>query len=79
MTRSISPPSRYWVVQKDGTAVQRHETVADDLDTISYEIPESCDAVALSAAELRRAVPDHSVLSDHEKRVLGLSASRPGP
>jgi hypothetical protein len=72
MTRSISPPSRYWVVQKNGTAVQRHETVAEDLDTISYEIPESCEAVALSAAELRRAVPDQSVLSERERGVLGL-------
>jgi hypothetical protein len=72
MTRSISPPSRYWVVQKDGTAVQRHETVADDLDVITYKIPDSCEAVGLSAGELSRAVPDPSVLSDRERDVLGL-------
>lgn len=72
MTKSIAPPSRYWAVQKDGTTVQRHETVADRLECISYVIPESCDTAPMSESALSRTPAKTGVLTDHEKGVLGL-------
>jgi hypothetical protein len=76
MTKSIAPPSRYWAVQKDGTTVQRHETVADRLGCISYVIPESCDTAQMSESALSQTPAETSVLTDHEKGVLGLPADR---
>jgi hypothetical protein len=72
MTKSISPPSRYWAIQKEGLTVQRHETVAEHLASISYVIPESCDTTSMSEAALDQTPPDTSVLNPHEKGVLGL-------
>ncbi len=72
MTRPIAPPSRYWVIQKEGRTVQRHETVAEHLGSVTVVIPESCDTESLSESELRDATPETALLDDHEKDVLGL-------
>lgn len=70
MTKSIAPPSRYWVVQKDGTTVQRHETVAENIESITYVIPDSCTAVSMPEPALRHETSDRSILSDREASVL---------
>lgn len=72
MSKSVAPPSRYWAVQKDGTTVQRHVSVADRLGSLTYTIPESCSTAQLSRQELGRTTTEPSVLDDDEKVVLGL-------
>ena len=71
MVKSIAPPSRYWAVQKQGMTVQRHETVAEEIGSLTFVIPDSCDTEPMSEPELRQATPETSVLSDREKAVLG--------
>jgi hypothetical protein len=72
VTKSIAPPSRYWAIQKNGTTVQRHETVAEDLESISYVIPDSCDTTPMSESELSQATPETGLLDEREKRILGM-------
>lgn len=72
MTKSVAPPARYWAIQKDGASVQKHETVAERLESISYVIPESCDTAQMSKEELRQTSRQTSVLTDKEKQILGI-------
>jgi hypothetical protein len=72
MTKSIAPPSRYWAVQKQGVTVQRHETVVDDLNSVTFVIPNSCDTEQMSESELRQATQETSILSDRERAILGV-------
>lgn len=72
MTKSIAPPSRYWAVQKQGLTVQKHETVAEHLGSVTFVIPNSCDTEQLSESELRQATKETSILSDREKAILGV-------
>ena len=71
MVKSIAPPSRYWAVQKQGITVQKHETVAEDIRSLTFVIPDSCDTEPMSESGLRQATPETSILSDREKAVLG--------
>lgn len=72
MSKTITPPSRYWAVQKQGTTVQRHETVAEDLGSVTFVIPQSCDTAPMSESELSQATPETGILNDSEKAILGV-------
>jgi hypothetical protein len=72
MSKPIAPPSRYWAVQKEGTTVQRHETVAEKLGSLTFVIPDSCHAEQMSERELRQETPETDILSDVEKAILGV-------
>jgi hypothetical protein len=72
MSKSIAPPSRYWAVQKQGRTVQRHETVAENLGSITFVIPDSCYAEQMSEWELRQATQETGILSDVERAILGV-------
>jgi hypothetical protein len=72
MAKAVSPPSRYWAVQKAERIVQRHETVADDLESLTFVIPESCDTEPMSKSEFSQVSKDTSILSNREKGVLGI-------
>lgn len=72
MVESIAPPARYWAVQKQGVTVQKHETVAEDIGSLTFVIPDSCDTEPMSESELRQATLNTSILSERESAVLGL-------
>lgn len=72
MSKPIAPPSQYWAIQKQGVTVQRHETVAEHLGSITYAIPESCDTAPMSESELSQATPETDVLTTREERILGI-------
>lgn len=71
MVKSIAPPSQYWAVQKQGVTVQRHETVAEDIGSLTFVIPDSCDTESMSESELRQATLCDSILTDRERAILG--------
>jgi len=69
----VAAPSRFWVIEKDGTAVMRIETTADDPTSVEYVIPNSCEPTSVDDRESMEAVrTDVSVLSASEKRILGI-------
>lgn len=72
LAKSIAPPARYWAVQKQGTTVQRHETVAEDLGSVTFVIPQSCETEPMSRSELGAATQRIGVLSARERAILGL-------
>ena len=72
MSKPIAPPSRYWAVQKQGITVQRHETVAENLGSLTFVIPNSCHAKQMSEWELRQETPETDILSDRERAILGV-------
>lgn len=76
MPKTVTPPSRYWVVKKpdgQGTVVSRFETIANDLSSISYQIPDSCVAQsATSRSALAKTYLDPSVLTRKEREILNV-------
>ena len=72
MSKPIAPPSRYWAVQKQGITVQRHETVAENLGSLTFVIPNNCHAEQMSEWELRQETPKTDILSDRERAILGV-------
>jgi hypothetical protein len=72
MSKPIPPPSRYWAVQKQGITVQRHETVAEKLRSLTFVIPNNCHAEQMSQKELREESPKTDILTNDERAILGI-------
>lgn len=65
----INAPSRYWLVQKQGTVVMRFDTVGET----TVEIPDSCQAVEVAdRSVLVSSAIDTTVLTDDERQSLGV-------
>ena len=63
-------PNRFWVAEKDGTAVKKFDTAGET----RINLPDGIKSVSIHSAEDLAAVElDTSVLSDDEANALGVT------
>ena len=71
MTKTVTAPAEYWVVNKNGVAVAKYKT----REGMQHEIPDTCTVAAALKQDdkaISDLIVDTSVLTDGEEQTLGV-------